>query len=114
MISEGAMIEGQDMIFSDDEADAYGHKKLGGIGEIVGAELKKRSAKFNNGRPINVINQRLGYTIRGGNPDAVDSIAPMAFGNIALDLILRGEFGRLVVLNNGRYEIGRASCRERE
>ena len=42
MISEGAMIEGQDMIFSDDEADAYGHKKLGGIGEIVGAELKKR------------------------------------------------------------------------
>ncbi len=103
MISEGAMIEGQDMIFSDDEADAYGHKKLGGIGEIVGAELKKRSAKFNNGRPINVINQRLGYTIRGGNPDAVDSIAPMAFGNIALDLILRGEFGRLVVLNNGRY-----------
>lgn len=103
MISEGAMIEGQDMIFEGDEADAYGHKKLGGIGDVVSSELKKRSAKFNNGREIGVINQKLGYTVRGGNPDAIDSIAPMAFGNIALDLVMRKEFGRLVVLNNGTY-----------
>ncbi|TVQ65275.1 MAG: phosphofructokinase [Balneolaceae bacterium] len=103
MISEGAMIEGQDMIFEGDEADAYGHKKLGGIGDVVSAELKKRSAKYNNGREIGVINQKLGYTVRGGNPDAIDSIAPMAFGNIALDLVMRKEYGRLVVLNNGTY-----------
>ncbi|HMB41030.1 MAG TPA: 6-phosphofructokinase [Balneolaceae bacterium] len=103
MISEGAMIEGRDMIFEGDEADAFGHKKLGGIGDVVSAEIKKRSAKYNNGREIGTINQKLGYTIRGGNPDAIDSIAPMAFGNIALDHVMKGEFGKLVVLNNGKY-----------
>jgi ATP-dependent phosphofructokinase / diphosphate-dependent phosphofructokinase len=103
MISEGAMIEGEDMVYEGDEADAYGHKKLGGIGDIVSSEIKKRSAKYNNGREIGVINQKLGYTVRGGSPDAIDSIAPMAFGNIALDHVLRKEFGRLVVLNNGAY-----------
>jgi 6-phosphofructokinase 1 len=40
----------------------------------------------------------------GGNPDAVDSIVPMAFGNLALDLLLKGIHGRLVVLKNGRYD----------
>lgn len=103
MISEGAMIKGRDMIFEGDEADAYGHKKLGGIGDVVSAELKKRSAEYNKGREIGVINQKLGYTVRGGSPDAIDSIAPMAFGNIALDHVLRKEFGKLVVLNNGSY-----------
>jgi len=103
MISEGAMIEGREMVYEGEEADAYGHKKLGGIGDIVSTEIKKRSAKYNNGREIGVINQKLGYTIRGGNPDAIDSIAPMAFGNIALDHVLRKEFGKLVVLNNGTY-----------
>lgn len=103
MISEGAMIEGEDMVFEGAEADAYGHKKLGGIGDIVADRLKKLSPKYNNGRPIGVINQKLGYAIRCGNPDAIDSIAPMAYGNIALDLVLRKEFGRLVVLNNGKY-----------
>jgi len=103
MISEGAMIEGREMVYEGEEADAYGHKKLGGIGDIVSTEIKKRSAKYNNGREIGVINQKLGYTIRGGNPDAIDSIAPMAFGNIALDHVLRKEFGKLVVLNNGAY-----------
>jgi 6-phosphofructokinase 1 len=103
MISEGAMIEGEDMVFEGDEADAYGHKKLGGIGDTVADRLKKLSPKYNNGRSIGVINQKLGYAIRCGNPDAIDSIAPMAYGNIALDLVLRKEFGRLVVLSNGKY-----------
>ena len=49
-------------------------------------------------------NQRLGYLVRGGDPDAVDSIVPMAYGNLALDLILEGVHGRLVVLKNGRYD----------
>jgi ATP-dependent phosphofructokinase / diphosphate-dependent phosphofructokinase len=42
--------------------------------------------------------------VRGGDPDAIDSIAPMAFGNLALDLVLGGIHGRLVVLKNGRYD----------
>ena len=53
---------------------------------------------------INIINQHLGYLVRGGDPDAIDSIVPMAYGNLALDLILKGIHGRLVVLRNGRYD----------
>jgi len=104
IISEGAMFEGGEMIFESATTDAYGHKKLGGIGDLVSAELKSLSPKYNNGKRINVINQRLGYMVRGGNPDAIDSIVPMAYGNLALDLILYGIHGRLVVLKNGRYD----------
>jgi ATP-dependent phosphofructokinase / diphosphate-dependent phosphofructokinase len=103
LISEGAKLKGQDMVFEDSKADAYGHKKLGGIGDIVSDELRRLSPKFNNGREIRTVNQKLGYMVRGGDPDAIDSIAPMAFGNLALDLILQGVSGRLVVLSNGRY-----------
>ncbi len=104
LISEGAMFEGGEMIFSNSEKDAYGHAKLGGIGDIVSNELKRLSVKYNNGKTINVINQKLGYMVRGGDPDALDSIVPMAYGNLALDLILKGIHGRLVVLKNGRYD----------
>ena len=104
MVSEGAMFEGGEMVFQDATTDAYGHKKLGGIGDLVAEELKKRSAKFNNGRKVNIINQKLGYLVRGGDPDAIDSIVPMAYGNLALDMILENMHGRLVVLKNGRYD----------
>lgn len=104
LVSEGAMFEGGEMVFADQERDAYGHAKLGGIGDLVSDELKKLSPKFNNGKTINVINQKLGYMVRGGDPDALDSIVPMAYGNLALDLILKGVHGRIVVLKNGRYD----------
>ncbi|MBS0012037.1 MAG: 6-phosphofructokinase [Bacteroidales bacterium] len=104
LISEGAMFEGGEMIFKNSEKDAYGHAKLGGIGDIVSNELKNLSARYNKGRSINVINQKLGYLVRGGDPDALDSIVPMAYGNLALDLILKGIHGRLVVLKHGRYD----------
>jgi ATP-dependent phosphofructokinase / diphosphate-dependent phosphofructokinase len=104
LVSEGAMFQGGEMVFQSQEKDAYGHAKLGGIGDLVSNEMVRHSAKFNNGRPINVINQKLGYLVRGGDPDAIDSIVPMAFGNLALDLILKGIHGRLVVLSNGRYD----------
>ncbi len=104
LVSEGAMFKGSEMIFQNAEKDAYGHSKLGGIGDLVSSELKSRSAQFNKGKTINIINQKLGYMVRGGDPDAVDSIVPMAYGNLALDLILKGIHGRLVVLKNGRYD----------
>jgi ATP-dependent phosphofructokinase / diphosphate-dependent phosphofructokinase len=104
LISEGAMFEGGEMVFKDATTDAYGHKKLGGIGDLVSEELKARSHKFSNGIPINIINQKLGYLTRCGDPDAIDSVVPMAYGNLALDLILQGIYGRLVVLKNGRYD----------
>ncbi len=104
LVSEGAMFKGGEMIFKDAEKDQFGHAKLGGIGEMVSSKLKELSPKFNNGKRINVINQKLGYLVRGGDPDAIDSIVPMAYGNLALDLILKGVHGRLVVLKNGRYD----------
>ncbi len=104
LVSEGAMFEGGEMVFANAATDAYGHAKLGGIGDVVSDHLKDLSAKFNNGVKVEVINQKLGYLVRGGDPDAIDSIVPMAFGNLALDLILNRIHGRMVVLKNGRYD----------
>lgn len=104
LISEGAMFEGGDMVFSGEEKDAYGHKKLGGIGDRISEELKRLSPKFNNGKTIECINQRMGYMTRSGEPDAIDSIVPMAYGNLAMDLIMQGKSGRMVSLHNGRYD----------
>lgn len=104
LISEGATYEGGEMIFSSEEMDMFGHKKLGGIGDLVSEQLKTISPKFNNGQHVAVINQKLGYLVRCGAPDAIDSIVPMAYGNLALDLIIKGIHGRLVILKNGRYD----------
>jgi 6-phosphofructokinase len=104
LVSEGAMFEGGEMVYQKMETDAYGHAKLGGIGDLVSAAMRDISPKFNNGQRIAVVNQKLGYMVRGGSPDAIDSIVPMAFGNLALDLVLKGIHGRLVVLKNGRYD----------
>ena len=104
LVSEGAMFEGGEMVFQKDAADAFGHKKLGGIGDLVSEELTELSPKYNKGKKIDVINQKLGYLVRCGDPDAIDSIVPMAYGNLALDLILSKVHGRLVVLKNGRYD----------
>lgn len=104
IVSEGAAFEGIDMIYSDMEKDAFGHAKLGGIGDVVSMKIKEISPKYNNNRRINVINQKLGYLVRGGDPDSIDSIVPMAYGNLALDLILKQRHGRLIILRNGRYD----------
>jgi 6-phosphofructokinase 1 len=104
LVSEGAQMTGDDeMSFESEEADQFGHRKLGGIGDRVAAALKHLSPKFNQGRRVNVISQRLGYLVRSGDPDALDSIVPMAFGNLALDLIDAGTSGQLVSVHNGRY-----------
>jgi len=104
LVSEGAKFQGKDMIFENAEVDMFGHAKLGGIGDMVSAKIKELSPNYNNGVGVNVINQKLGYMVRCGDPDAIDSIIPMAYGNLALDLILSGVDGRLVVLKNGRYD----------
>ncbi len=104
LVSEGAKIIGdENMSFMGSEKDQYGHAKLGGIGDRVGSELKKRSSSYNNGKRINIVNQRLGYLVRCGAPDALDCVVPMAYGNLALNLILDGTSGRLVNIRNGVY-----------
>lgn len=104
LVSEGAMFTGGEMVFEDRSTDAYGHMKLGGIGDLVSGRIKELTAKYNNGRMVDTVNQKLGYLVRCGDPDAIDSIVPMAYGNLALDLVLKKVHGRLVVLKNGRYD----------
>ena len=105
LVSEGATFTGEsEMVYEDQEKDMFGHKKLGGIGDRVARALRELSPKYNNGLRINVVNQRLGYLVRSGDPDALDSVVPMAFGNLAMDLILDGVSGRLVNIRNGRYD----------
>jgi ATP-dependent phosphofructokinase / diphosphate-dependent phosphofructokinase len=105
LVSEGARLTTHDgMSFEGEEEDMFGHRKLGGIGDKVASALKEYSPKYNNGRRIDVVNQRLGYLVRSGDPDALDSIVPMAFGNLALDLIMKKEYGRLVSIHKGFYD----------
>jgi 6-phosphofructokinase len=94
-ISEGAtMIGGQVVEYG--EADAYGHKKLGGIGQITGEALKKLTGQ-------NIINQQLSYLMRSGAPDALDLMVAVNYANMALQLILSGTRGRMVALRDGTY-----------
>lgn len=104
LVSEGAMFEGGEMVFESQSQDMFGHKKLGGIGDLISNKLKEISPEYNKGRRINVINQRLSYLVRCGDPDAIDSVVPMAYGNMALDLILEKSFGRMVALRRGQYD----------
>ena len=105
LVSEGARIVSHEgMSFESDETDMFGHRKLGGIGDKIAAALKEYSPRHNNGRRIDVVNQRMGYLVRSGDPDALDSIVPMAFGNLALDHILKKDFGRLVSIHRGFYD----------
>jgi len=94
-MSEGArMVRGE--MFLSGETDAYGHRKLGGIGEETGAILKKLTGQ-------DVLIQKLSYLMRSGVPDSLDLMVGVNYANIAIDLFLRGVFGRLVALNRGVY-----------
>jgi 6-phosphofructokinase len=94
-ISEGAkMIRGE--MFMSGEKDAYGHQRLGGIGEETGAILKELTGE-------NILNQRLSYLMRSGAPDSLDLMVAVNFANMVIDLFLKGIFGRLVALSRGTY-----------
>ncbi|MBW1788218.1 MAG: 6-phosphofructokinase [Deltaproteobacteria bacterium] len=94
-ISEGAKMIGGNMQASG-QADAYGHLKLGGIGEQTGAILKQLTGEH-------ILNQRLSYLMRSGVPDSLDLMVAVNFAHMAIDLFMKGAFGRLVALNRGIY-----------
>ena len=94
-ISEGAKMVGGDMFLSG-ESDAYGHRRLGGIGEETGAVLKELTGE-------DVLNQRLSYLMRSGIPDSLDLMVAVNYANMAVDLFLKGIYGRLVALSRGIY-----------
>jgi 6-phosphofructokinase 1 len=105
LVSEGARLTTHEgMSFEGGETDMAGHGKLGGIDDKVAAALKKYSPQYNNGRRIDIVTQRLGYLVCSGDPDALDSIVPMAFGTLALQLALKKQYGRLVSIHRGFYD----------
>jgi 6-phosphofructokinase 1 len=94
-ISEGARMIGGDII-QVGEPDAYGHRKLGGIGQIT-ADLIKRLTGHNT------LYQQLAYLMRSGSPDSLDRLVAANYGALAVDLAVRGITGRMVALREGRY-----------
>jgi len=94
-ISEGAVIEGGEMSLRG-EADAYGHRKLGGIGEQLGSMLKTVTG-------IDIINQTIGYLMRSGSPDSLDLMVANNYAVMAADLAMEGQSGRMVALRGGTY-----------
>ena len=94
-VSEGAKMIGGEVQLSG-EADAYGHRKLGGIGEILGEELKQRTGQ-------GIVAQTLGYLMRSGAPDSLDLMVATNYAVMAADLAVEGSMGRMVALKNGTY-----------
>jgi ATP-dependent phosphofructokinase / diphosphate-dependent phosphofructokinase len=95
VISEGAsMLGGQVVEFGQE--DAYGHKKLGGIGQITGEALKQLTN-------IDIVHQQLAYLMRAGVPDSLDRMVAISYANLAVDQLLQGHSGRMVALQNGQY-----------
>jgi 6-phosphofructokinase 1 len=94
-ISEGATMIGGEMVKGGAE-DAYGHQKLGGIGVVVGEALKQITGE-------GIIHQQVGYLMRSGSPDSLDLMVAINYAVMAADLVIEGNFGRLVALRNGNY-----------
>jgi ATP-dependent phosphofructokinase / diphosphate-dependent phosphofructokinase len=94
-VSEGATHTGGEVHLSG-EADAFGHRKLGGIGETTGALIKELTGE-------DIIAQQLGYLMRSGRPDSLDLMVATNYAVMAADLAVAGNKGRLVSLREGTY-----------
>jgi ATP-dependent phosphofructokinase / diphosphate-dependent phosphofructokinase len=94
-ISEGATMIGGDMV-QEGPQDAYGHRKLGGIGQLTSVLLKERTGS-------DMIHQQLGYLMRSGPPDSLDLMVAINYAVMAADLVFEGKQGRLVALRDGSY-----------
>jgi 6-phosphofructokinase 1 len=101
VISEGATESGGGIV-ARDEIDPFGHRKLGGIGQVVNQRLKELT-------PFNTMYQQIGYLMRSGPPDALDLMVASNYGNLAMDLVSEKKFGYLVALKDGRYTAVSAS-----
>ncbi len=94
-ISEGAILEGSDVVETG-EADAYGHRKLGGVGLILSEEIKRYTGH-------DIMFQQLAYLMRSGAPDSLDRMVATSYGHLAIQLIRRNEYGKMVALHGGKY-----------
>jgi 6-phosphofructokinase 1 len=94
-ISEGATIAGGEMVLSG-EADAYGHRKLGGIGAVTGDLISRYTGE-------GIVLQQVAYLMRSGSPDSLDLMVATNYAVMAADLVLEGASGRMVALRGGTY-----------
>jgi 6-phosphofructokinase 1 len=94
-VSEGATYTGGDIYLSGEE-DAFGHRKLGGIGETTGQMIKELTGE-------DIISQQLGYLMRSGRPDSLDLMVAINYAVMAADLAVEGQKGRMVALRSGTY-----------
>jgi 6-phosphofructokinase len=94
-VSEGAVPTSGELVLSG-EADAYGHRKLGGIGLELGEALKERTGE-------DIIYQQLAYLMRSGTPDSLDLMVATNYAVMAADLAVERDTGRMVSLRNGTY-----------
>jgi 6-phosphofructokinase len=95
-ISEGATEIGGHLVQNEYDQDAYGHARLGGIGEVTVEKLKQITNE-------NVLYQKLSYLMRSGAPDSLDRMVAVSFGLMAMNLVLEGRSGRMVALRDGMY-----------
>ena len=94
-ISEGATMVGGETVHAG-MADAYGHLKLGGVGQVTGEALREITGE-------GIIYQQVGYLMRSGSPDSLDLMVAINYAVMAADLVIERQFGRLVALRNGNY-----------
>ena len=94
-MSEGAHMVGGTVV-EVGEADPYGHRKLGGIGQLTGEALKRLTGE-------DIVYQQIAYLMRSGAPDAVDLMVSVNFAHMAMDLILERVSGRMCALRDGSY-----------
>jgi 6-phosphofructokinase 1 len=95
VVSEGAAPSNGGVI-ERGEADAYGHRKLGGIGDYVSEQIKRLTGEH-------TMYQNVAYLMRSGAPDALDVMVSTNFGTLAADLVLQDRAGRMVALQDGNY-----------
>lgn len=98
VVSEGAVpVEGGDMTLVSGDKDAFGHVRLGGIGDRLASEIEARTGKESRA----VV---LGHVQRGGTPTAFDRWLATRFGLHAADAVAAGEFGTMMALRGTRIE----------
>jgi 6-phosphofructokinase 1 len=91
VVAEGAMPDGGDTSILEKGLDAFGHVRLGGIGEWLAAEIEQRTGK-------EARTTVLGHIQRGGTPTAFDRMLATRFGLHAIDAVADGDFGKMVAL----------------
>jgi 6-phosphofructokinase 1 len=89
VVAEGAYAEDGELVTVDDQHDAFGHARLGGIGEVLARKIMSET-------PYDARSAALGHPQRGGAPSPVDRIMGMMFGARAADAVAAGDFGKMV------------------